>query len=215
MQKQTSSRYRSKGFTIVELLIVIVVIAILAAITVVSFQGIQQRAKNTARIAEVKSWQKIFNIYASLNGSYPSAPIGSKFCLGTGFPRGTNNEPRCHNYNDNRTVDDDGKQVMYYPPGNPNRQTLNGVSIDGINVLESYNVTLMNALKTIEPNLPSGPKDSIGSIVGPWIYYQDSQTNPKIFQTFHKSDPSDTWCPDGMTLNWRGSQGNVCFITLQ
>ncbi len=39
---------KKSGFTIVELLIVIVVIAILAAITVVAYNGIQNRAKDTA-----------------------------------------------------------------------------------------------------------------------------------------------------------------------
>lgn len=44
MTKQT----KSSGFTIVELLIVIVVIAILAAITIVAYNGIQDRANTTA-----------------------------------------------------------------------------------------------------------------------------------------------------------------------
>ena len=39
---------RRSGFTIVELLIVIVVIAILAAITIVAFNGIQERARVSA-----------------------------------------------------------------------------------------------------------------------------------------------------------------------
>jgi prepilin-type N-terminal cleavage/methylation domain-containing protein len=39
----------SKGFTIVELLIVIVVIGILAALVVTTYNGIQQKARDTER----------------------------------------------------------------------------------------------------------------------------------------------------------------------
>lgn len=40
-------QYRTQGFTIVELIIVIVVIAILAAITIVAYNGVQSRANDT------------------------------------------------------------------------------------------------------------------------------------------------------------------------
>ena len=43
-----------RGFTIVELLIVIVVIAILAAITIVAYNGIQQQARNAAMTATLQ-----------------------------------------------------------------------------------------------------------------------------------------------------------------
>lgn len=46
---------KHKGFTIVELLIVVVVIAILAAITVVAYNGISQRSKDSALQSEVAS----------------------------------------------------------------------------------------------------------------------------------------------------------------
>ena len=72
------------GFTIVELLIVIVIIGVLAAITVVAYNGIQDRTANTTRIAEIKEWQKLFNMYATENGQYPFA--SGAYCLGTGFP---------------------------------------------------------------------------------------------------------------------------------
>ena len=47
-----------KGFTIVELLIVIVVIAILAAITVVAYNGIQARARSAKEQTDLKEIQK-------------------------------------------------------------------------------------------------------------------------------------------------------------
>ncbi len=49
---------RSTGFTIVELLIVIVVIAVLAAITVVAYNGIQQRSQNAKIDADIASLNK-------------------------------------------------------------------------------------------------------------------------------------------------------------
>ncbi len=60
-----------RGFTIVELLIVIVVIAILAAITIVAYNGIQNRAHNSAQQTNAENLAKKLEAYASINGSYP------------------------------------------------------------------------------------------------------------------------------------------------
>ena len=56
---------KPRGFTIVELLIVIVVIAILAAISVVAYNGIQQRATASAIINDAKSLDKAFHLLAT------------------------------------------------------------------------------------------------------------------------------------------------------
>lgn len=61
----------NKGFTIVELLIVIVVIAILAAITIVSFNGIQNRAKDSALITDLNAVKKAVQMYQVDNSAYP------------------------------------------------------------------------------------------------------------------------------------------------
>ena len=66
-----------KGFTIVELLIVIVVIGILAAITVVAYNGIQQRARDSKRTSDVKSLQKVIELYRVDNGEYPLNAAGT------------------------------------------------------------------------------------------------------------------------------------------
>lgn len=68
------------GFTIVELLIVIVVIAILATISVVAYNGIQQRASNTARIAAAKDWVDSIKQYIAVNSAYPS--VLALYCIG-------------------------------------------------------------------------------------------------------------------------------------
>lgn len=91
---QRSSR---QGFTIVELLIVIVVIGILAAITIVAYNGIQSRAQNTTRINELRNWQKIFETYRAQEGHYPEMADG-QYCLGNGFLVGGNGERRCRDY---------------------------------------------------------------------------------------------------------------------
>lgn len=66
---------KQNGFTIVELLIVIVIIAILAAITIVAFNGVQNRAKDTARLNGVAQIMKALEIYKSFEGRYPDPVV--------------------------------------------------------------------------------------------------------------------------------------------
>lgn len=60
-----SKTQAQRGFTIVELLIVVVVIAILAAITIVSFNGITSRANQSAAKATAATVQKKAELFAA------------------------------------------------------------------------------------------------------------------------------------------------------
>jgi len=67
---------KSEGFTIVELLIVVVVIAILAAITIVSYNGITNKANASAAASTASTLQKKAELYAADDDSttgYPNA----------------------------------------------------------------------------------------------------------------------------------------------
>lgn len=61
----------AKGFTIVELLIVIVVIGILAGLVVVTYNGIQQKARDTERKTDINALHGQLEAYQAQNGKYP------------------------------------------------------------------------------------------------------------------------------------------------
>ena len=61
-----------KGFTIVELLIVIVIIGILAAIVIVAYNGVSARANDTKRITDMKNVKTAIESYYAENGSLPN-----------------------------------------------------------------------------------------------------------------------------------------------
>lgn len=63
------SRRYSSGFTIVELLIVIVVIAILASISTVAYNGVQSRARDSARKSDISALAKAISLYKIDNGT--------------------------------------------------------------------------------------------------------------------------------------------------
>lgn len=85
--KQSHLNNSRQGFTIVELLIVIVVIGILAAIVIVAYTGVQTRARNVARTSEATQVAKLLSAYKAVNGSFPTIGSGaSASCIGTGFP---------------------------------------------------------------------------------------------------------------------------------
>lgn len=74
---QVWAHKQKNGFTIVELLIVIVVIAILAAITVVAYNGIQARAKSTQLQSKLNGVYKKIEAYNAEFGSYPATQSGT------------------------------------------------------------------------------------------------------------------------------------------
>jgi prepilin-type N-terminal cleavage/methylation domain-containing protein len=142
-QHKLSSR---RGFTIVELLIVIVVIGILAAIVIVAFNGIQTRSQNTQKATEAKNWQKIFEAYKAQAGSYPDVPTPGTYCLGEGFLRGSDGQPRCRDYQNSGAT----------------------------SFLESDNATLMSELRKVA-TIPKPSNLPASGTLGPYAEYSSTR----------------------------------------
>lgn len=121
------------GFTIVELLIVIVVIAILAAISVVAYTGIQQRATNSSIIASANQTVKLIQAYIAENGNYPFT--GSVVCVVPGSSTCTSGDV---SRSSNATLNNNLATIGTLPTSVPNaRPGYTGIVYDHTNSTSS------------------------------------------------------------------------------
>ena len=98
MNINKANKYKlNNGFTIVELLVVIVVIGILAAITLVSYRGLTGKASESTIQADLANTKKQFELYKVEHNVYPTGldgnncptnaaitPVDTNYCLKPG-----------------------------------------------------------------------------------------------------------------------------------
>ncbi len=68
-----------KGFTLIEILIVVAIIGVLSSVVLVGLRPAQQRGRDTRRIADLKEVQNALELYYQKCGFYP----GNADCTGT------------------------------------------------------------------------------------------------------------------------------------
>ena len=66
-----------KGFTFLELMVVVAVLAILASLIIPNFVGRAEDAKKTQAVIQIREIMKALELYRLDNGSYPSTEIKS------------------------------------------------------------------------------------------------------------------------------------------
>ncbi len=104
-----------RGFTIVELLVVIVVIGILAGVAIVAYNGVRSSAINAALISDAESAAKLLANDNTTNGLYPAsgpAANGSK-----GLPTSNGNT---YSYTPNNSTNPPSYTLTYSNPGTGN-----------------------------------------------------------------------------------------------
>ena len=130
LQAQKRIGTSRRGFTIVELLIVIVVIGILAAITIVSFNGVQNRARQSAAQQLVVLANKKVIAYAVLNADmYPVDLVTAGMPNNDGLQYSYNNSASPHTYGITAT----NGSVSYYMSNVVTQPTTGGYVGHGAN----------------------------------------------------------------------------------
>jgi len=82
-ERRHAARSDDRGFTLVELLIVIVILGVLAGIVVLSARFISDRGDNAACQTSLREVENAVMAYYTTFGEYPPAGVGSQADIGT------------------------------------------------------------------------------------------------------------------------------------
>lgn len=81
-----------KGFTLIELLVVIAIISLLSSVTLATFDGVRENARNTKRLATVRGYMTALEFVFDDQGAYPNTPysgVFNSYCLGDDYANNT------------------------------------------------------------------------------------------------------------------------------
>jgi len=190
---------RSKGFTIVELVVVIAVVGILTAITIVGYNNAQKTALNAHKAAQLSSWRDLFELYYAKNGEYPPRPAtqpggaAREFCLGRDF-----NYDACWNV-----------YAVMGPSG------VKGAGPQPNEPIAYGDETLMQQLETVGA-LPGKSRcivdwdcPAIENGVGPMVEWTSADKPSYVYDFFFGGK-----CPGDILQTWTDGNASVCRFKL-
>lgn len=113
-----NKKMRRGGFTIIELLLVMVILAVLAAVVVPKFVGRSEQAKLTAADSDITSIETMLDAYEIDMGGYPQTDDGIEMLVDK--PSGDEGDNWHGPYLDEFPIDPWGNEYVYEYPGREN-----------------------------------------------------------------------------------------------
>ena len=205
-----SLKQTKKGFTIVELIIVIVVLGILATITVVGIGNVQLDARDKRRASSATVLSEAFEKYYDANGEYPSCPMitGTSVSVSDAFhveigvlkaPQGaTSNSIVCADMTDDTSKD------AYAYVGDGGSSCMSGASC--LKYTIKYKEEASGTIKSIDSrrgilSCPAGYIVVPGSSVFSTIDFCVMKYEAKNIDGVAKSQAAGTpWAPNSQTI---------------
>ncbi len=111
-------RGRQHGFTLVELLLVLVILGILAAIVIPKFSGRTEQAKEQAAVTQISTFRTALDAFEVDTGGYPKGRNGLQDLIVA--PRDVQNWRGPYLQSDHVPVDPWGNAYIYECPGRHN-----------------------------------------------------------------------------------------------
>jgi len=138
-----SLSYRQSGFTLIEIMVVVVIIGILAALVGPRLFGQVDRARAEAAKAEISTIENALKFYRLDNFAYPSTEQGIEALVNKP------NDPNITNWNpggylERMPVDPWGRPYLYLNPGNNGEIDVFTLGADGVAGGEGSNADIGN-----------------------------------------------------------------------
>ncbi|MEK6726302.1 MAG: type II secretion system major pseudopilin GspG [Deltaproteobacteria bacterium] len=118
--KKNDSRFTvhgSRGFTLIEVMVVVVILGILAAIIVPRIMGRPEEAKRTKAAVDIKGVEQALNLYKLDNGMYPNTEQGLEALVNKPETAPVPNKWKEGGYLSKVPLDPWGRPYQYLSPG--------------------------------------------------------------------------------------------------